>query len=813
MEYGLVAVWWLTYVGLGLFGLPVAARLCASLPGRGAGFSLALSSVVMTLVAFWVGYLALGWVALLAGLAVLAVCAVLAVRGGVDIDRRAAVEALVVFTVVYLGVIAVRAVDPGITPQGEKFLDFGLMVSLYRSASLPPEDFWFAGKSIIYYYGGHFLASLLTRLTGTHPWYGFNLAMAGFYGMLASGAYELAGSVAVGRRSDEHGHTRLLAGVTALFFTMWASTLSTVARMVVQWLPAAIRTEAAKALASIHWSLFSASNVLASILGQDYQYKLAARIIPPETQNPFPLFAIVRGDMRPYVLSTPFLLCVAGLCYAYYRTPETAVRRRRALVFGAVPVIAGFMAIVNTWSFAIAFGLVWLTLSFSPASVRSLLPPGTRSDVDSFIGKPATDSPIGALARTVGAVPLTVVAAVVGVLVALPFFLGPFLAAPKTSLVALAAEARSPLGSLLLVHGAFLAVIIAYYLGYVRKRWSGPLAAAGLLWFGASVVLVPKTLAPLVLFAVPLAVGWVLLVTDRTNFEGVLIVAGLGLVLVAELVFVQDGNGRFNTVVKTYMPTWIFWASATGIVLPTLVRGRGPWSWSRHRQQVGAVLAALLVISTGVYGVVALQSHFADPHPEEPTLDGLAAAEQNIPGQVPAIQWLYNRTGRPTIVSAPGWYPYRWSASPAASLTGVPTVVGVSHEAQYRGRKTYLKRVRAVNTIYLGPDKRRAALLEKYNVEYIYVGPTERRRYGDIRPFSPLRGVSIAFQVGSVTIYAVNQTRLNASRDGQRAPAALTARPTESPAPRLRAPPRGRTPESGFRVPRARFRGGRGHGR
>lgn len=69
MEYGLVVVWWLAYVGLGLFGLPVAARLCSSLPGRGAGFSLALSCTVMTLVAFWVGYLALGWVALLAGLA------------------------------------------------------------------------------------------------------------------------------------------------------------------------------------------------------------------------------------------------------------------------------------------------------------------------------------------------------------------------------------------------------------------------------------------------------------------------------------------------------------------------------------------------------------------------------------------------------------------------------------------------------------------------------------------------------------------------------------------------------------------------
>lgn len=770
MEYGLVALWWLTYVGLALFGLPVAARLFSSLPGRGAGFSLALALTVVTMVGFWVGHLALGWVALLSGLVALSVCAVLAVRAGVDIDRRAATEALVVFTLVYLAVLVVRSVNPGITPQGEKFLDFGLMVSLYRGASLPLEDFWFAGKSMIYYYGGHFLASLLTRLTGTHPWYGFNLAMAGFFGMLASGAYELAGSVAVGRRrgsetaTDDRtrdGHTRVLAGATAVFFTVCASNVSMAIRLLIRELPRAIRTEAAAAFASVHAQL-PAYQVLRPI-PPDYNYKVASRIIPPETHNPFPLHGIIRGDIRPYLLSTPFLLCAVGLCYAYYRTPAERVARRRALVFGAVPVVAGFIATINTWSFAVVFGVLWLTLTFAEADLRSLLPSGTRSNVDSFVNERNIDTSPGMLARTAGAAGLTAISGIVGVLVALPFFLGPVQSRPSTALITLAAEARSPLGSLLLVHGAFFAVFVAFYLGRARNRWSVPLAAAGLLWFVVLVVLVPATLAPLVLFALPLAAGWYFLTTDReVSFEGVLIVAGLGLVLLAELVYVEDGNGRFNTIVKTYMPTWLFWASATGVVLPRLVRGRGPWSWTRHRQQVGAVLVALLMISTAAYGAIALQSHFAYPATEEPTLDGLTAAEREIPGQVEAIRWLYNRTGRPNIVSAPSPYVYRWSASPAASLTGVPTVVGVTHEAQYRGRRTYLRRVYAVNTIYLASAERRVQLLKRYNVEYVYVGPTERRRYGEIPPFSDLRGVSVAFQADNVTIYGVNRSRLSA---------------------------------------------------
>ena len=172
------------------------------------------------------------------------------------------------------------------------------------------------------------------------------------------------------------------------------------------------------------------------------------------------------------------------------------------------------------------------------------------------------------------------------------------------------------------------------------------------------------------------------------------------------------------------------------------------------------MLAALLVISTAVYGGVALKSHFDDPDTGGSTLDGLAAAEENIPDQVAAIRWLDDRSGRPTIVAAPGIAVYAWSASPASSLTGFPTLAGVSHEIQYRGREAYVGRVRAVNTIYLGSDGWRAELLSRYDVEYVYVGPAERDRYGDIRPFDRLRGVTAAFSIDDVTIYAVNHSRL-----------------------------------------------------
>ena len=67
-----------------------------------------------------------------------------------------------------------------------------------------------------------------------------------------------------------------------------------------------------------------------------------------------------------------------------------------------------------------------------------------------------------------------------------------------------------------------------------------------------------------------------------------------------------------------------------------------------------------------------------------------------------------------------------------------------------------------MNAIFRGSAERRIALLEKYGVRYIYVGPTERTRYGDVEPFSDLRGVRVAYEAGRVTIYAVDGDRLTA---------------------------------------------------
>ena len=49
----------------------------------------------------------------------------------------------------------------------EKFMDYGFMMAMMRSDTLPARDLWYSEGTINYYYGGQYFAVFLTKLTGT----------------------------------------------------------------------------------------------------------------------------------------------------------------------------------------------------------------------------------------------------------------------------------------------------------------------------------------------------------------------------------------------------------------------------------------------------------------------------------------------------------------------------------------------------------------------------------------------------------------------------------------------------------------------
>jgi YYY domain-containing protein len=799
MEFALVLRWLVGYAVLGAVGWPLAARLFPRFSGRGVGFAVPVALVVLTTVVYYLGHVSFGPLVLLAGVVGLLAVAGLAAldRGALrdrrlerseslpELDRRVALETAAVFAVAFLFVVAIRAVDPAVDPLGgEKFLDFGLLKSLHRSTALPPEDMWFAGEPVRYYYGGHLVSTILARLLGTPPRFAYNLALAGFYAMLVAAVYELAGAVAADR-----GLSRRLAGLASVFFVGFASNLDTVSHGVVATLPRRQRIAVAEYIAA------RSETTVDQLLGglSQFSYWGASRVIPG-TINEFPLFAWLNGDLHAHMMGTPFLLLAAALGYSYVQTPAADRRRRLALVFVAVPVVGGLQAVVDTWSFPTVFGLLWLAATFAPAHPLTLLPEAVRQRVWSAGLGDETPSLENEVGRTVGALFVAGASALLAVVVGLPFFLGPGTGGGEMTVELLSPGERSTFGGLLLVHGAFVLAFATHYWRHLDVSRPGLLAAS---LAGLGVVAFTQNLAVLAVTGPLVVFGWVALRLGRpVGYETVLVVGAAGLVTIVEFLYLSEQAGpvRMNTVFKTYMQVWVLWGTAAGVVVAGLVEGRGttarrPFGEARRassdvsplthgllpgagtRRTIARLFVVGLVLSTSVYGAMALPRHFDGGG--RATLDATAYVEQYHPGEAPAIAYLDGVPGQPTLLSAPGTsqyfgpgsgpegrVSYSWKANPASSLTGVPTVVGWRHEIGYRGADAYFERVRDVDAIYTGSNAKRVQLLREYDVRYIWVGPAERDRYGEVS-FQGLDGLTVAERTETVTLYRVDQSQLD----------------------------------------------------
>ncbi|CAI48810.1 DUF2298 family protein [Natronomonas pharaonis DSM 2160] len=763
MEYGLVVAWLAVYLAVGVAALPLAATLFPRFHDAGAAFAIPLGLAVLLFVGYFVGHLAFGWPAVLVALAVL-VAASVTLGDTEAIDDRGFLEAAAVFTAAFLFLVAVRSVSPAIAPlplsSGEKFLDYGLLRTLLRSGALPPEDMWFAGEPVQYYFGGQLLAALLTTITGTAPRFAYNLALAGAYASLVTAAYGLAGAVAAA--SDL---PRRAAALTAAFFVGLAGNLYTAvhaaAWLVPESLAGALPGVAADAEA-FGWT------------PEEFFYWDGTRVIEG-TINEFPLFAWLNGDLHAHMLSTPFTLLAAALCYSYWRTPETELPRRRLLLLAVAPV-AGLLAITNTWDFPVAAGLVFLTVAFAPSDPATLLPTTVAERIAPRTGIAEE------LRRDGVGLGVALAVLVVGAL-SVPFF---WLGTASTRSVGLLPP-QSDMWPLLVVHGGFLLLFVPFLVGRLSSAFdlrrppaaaiaAGALAAGIGLWLAFG-------FAAAALFGPLLVAAWVLLrYRAGVGFETLLLLGGLGLVALVELAYVVEPRyqgtelERMNTVFKAYFQAWVIWAPAAGVVAASLLDNASGWrpdaaaqarltQWGHRARQMrrvgGPAIVVLAVVAMGLYPALAVPAHF-DSEPTGatgPTLDGQAYTHELYPDEAAAIEWLDDRDGQPTLVTAaPGGY--TWDpeagegASAPASLTGIPTVLGWHHQEQYRGTEPYEARLDAVTALYEGAPDEQTVLFERYGVDYVYVGPTERTRYDLTIEDHP--DLDVAFEQGSVVVYAVD---------------------------------------------------------
>ncbi|NIB99213.1 DUF2298 domain-containing protein [Halobacterium sp. R2-5] len=794
MSDAAVVLRWLVLYGAFLVAaLPIARLLFPSAPDDGAGFAIPVATLVVTMVAFYVGQFSFGpWTALASVAVLLALGAaghVLARRRGLaDYDWNRVAGAFAVFAAGFGFVLALRSMNPVMSGWGgEKFLHTGLLNAVLRAETLPPEDMWYAGKPVRYYYGLPVFNAVAAFLTDTSVEYVHNVALAGYFGTLVVGAYSLCGWI-----TRDRGYSRRLGGALGVFFVAFAGNAVTIVRFALGQLPRDLAVKWGRTAFNVNRAdypqiLFEQSS-LSSWGWWDTRYVVEG------TLQEFPLYSFVKADMHGHTVTTGFLVLAAALAYAYVQAPATARKRRAGLLFGGLGAVAGYFGVTNTWSLPSAVGMAWLAAVYAGPHPATLLPGRVADRLRAVAPDPERSRVSLVLAEAWRTVLAAVVAAGVGAVgyaLASPFLLA---SVPPNEGIGLFPP-RTTAAGVLLIYGALLALFATYLFTRLTaledSEGADALEALAAVAVVVAVGALVGDLGAIVVLLPVVAGAWLAMrFRESAGFEAMLIVAGVGLVLAMELVHARVHPfelARWNTTLKVAIQGWVFCGLAAGPIAAILlgdVRAAAP-SPSEIRSSgaatgtaVVSVVLALVLVSSALFAPLVVASDVVEPYQAgvEPSLDGYAEHRSAHPQQVAAMEWfedevsttqsvlwMERETGTPPFVEKPGQS--RGWQNPVSTLTGLPTVAGWFHETGYRGDEPYYQRVSDVGVLYETTDARsRAVLLDKYDVQYVWVGPLEREEY-DVAALADDPGIERAYANDAVTVYEVDHDDLAGESD------------------------------------------------
>lgn len=256
-----------------------------------------------------------------------------------------------------------------------------------------------------------------------------------------------------------------------------------------------------------------------------------------------------------------------------------------------------------------------------------------------------------------------------------------------------------------------------------------------------------------------------------TPFVLLLILTGALLTLGPEFLYLRDNFGvRLNTTFKFYYQAWVMFGVAAVYGLDYLLATHRS-AVSRAVSLATATVYVVLLAVALLFPVYAVRSRAVEyrgpkqdlagaPLERQPaTLDGLAYVRRYNPSEYEAIQWLRQQAVGaavpPVLLEAVGG---QYSGYGRISAdTGLPTVLGwPGHEWQWRGsdHPEPGRRQPIVEQIYTAPDLSAvAALLDEFNIAFIYVGDLEREKYGPVGLDKFADQLPVAFANDRVTIY------------------------------------------------------------
>ena len=686
IQLAYAVVWWLVLVVIGLITFPLVSRVCNRLPDKGYSISKILGLLLITYFCWFLARAHLvkfGYINITISLLLLLALSLFLGRKHLNLKNlplKAMLISEVIFSVAFaLFLVYIRYKPDIFFAYSEDFMNFAFINSILRSGYFPPLDPWLAGNSLPYYYGGHLLVAILTMISRVPPAISYNLAVAMFFGLFVCASYGLLYNVT----------RRKIFGLVAVVFVCLLGFSSGVFQL--------------SAFIFKHSLLGHGVPMEQNFVDWLLNFDVGSGVIP-NTGNGYPYSAFLQGGANAHTMALPFQVMYIMLLFALFKRAENESKPAKPdflLNVFILGISLGFFWLLNTWDYPVYLAL----------TVFAFILLGTKLGIKG-------------LAAIVG---LSLILYVYHYISSMSGFGG-------IGVV----HVRTDLADIVEIFALFLFVLFSFfYISFRGRLFKGETlilmtalaiviaAAAFLLDFQLILVLVPLLLISLycIYKAQP---------KSDTEFMLLLIFVGASVLLFCELFFIKDAMPleRFNTVMKLYLAVWVLLgiAAAYGVFrVVDATKGKLKALW------ITLLLVLVLVciiqpVGQTIGWASGKRTYYGL---NRGTLDGVAYVKTMAPGDYEAIKWINeNIKGQPVILEAPGGA-YQFT-SHISAMTGLPTVIGwVTHEVIWHNSwEPVSGRGSGADTIYQTMDMVEAtSQIEKYNIEYIYVGYIEKQKY------------------------------------------------------------------------------------
>jgi len=683
------------------------------------------------------------------------------------------------FLILFLFFLSVRFNNPDLWHPwlgGEKPMDFAFFNAVLKSVYFPPENPWFSGHYINYYYYGAVVAAMPTKLLGIVPAIAFNLIIPTWFAMLGIGVFGVVTNIYVvfskmdlspksaenelGQVPSSNFFTKFnifLPGIIAVVLILFMGNFYQI-KMLWEELPkASILNPEIKNISHFDTVLSGASEVIsgnAELPGSpgDWYFSASRPILHDGPDTPiveFPYFSFLYADLHPHLLTMPFFALgfswVLGVYLAPIHKRKWKAQILALLLFG---IFVGSFLASHTWDFPLFLGLALIAIAW----------------------KIIKDEQSGWKEKIIRISIYPLATGGVAILFYYPFF---YWFKTEYSSIEIWKGAKTPLPDYFIVVGFSLFVMISLLLIHLLpdfKYWYvsrfknnkrqlyyiliGFLVAMAFLWGFHYQVLA---------FGFPFLFAWVYLIFFKkhlSEYERLLIflfAVGYSLTFLTEVVVLKGDVGRSNMVFRIYIQAWFLLGIATSLTIVELVKKIKPWKPIAKLSWI--IILQILFIAGLSYPLIATKYKINDRWPDiqKPvkTLDGelfmLGDSLYNPAGQPAyyfdedrpinlekdylAIEYMQEHVlGTPVIVE--GYTSeYRWGGRFAVH-TGLAAVIGWNwHTRQHYSlldATIVEKRIDLVNDFYNTADIQTAKnFLNKFAVDYIIVSDLERAYYSN----------------------------------------------------------------------------------